>query len=194
MELPLLQTEGTECEVRQEEEAMKCGWGLIGSVLFGMGCTSAFAETGKAIIRGTTEGSAVSGTATLIDALQGLQVTVQITGVSPGRHGLHIHQYGDCGDKGNAAGGHFNPDGVPHGFLPSDGFTKAHPGDMGNIEVGRDGSGALTLVLPEVALSGGRYSVGGRAIVLHEKLDDFGQPTGNAGGRIGCGTIVMTGT
>lgn len=129
----------------------------------------------------------------LIDSPQGLEVTVEVMGVAPGKHAIHIHQYGACDDKGNAAGGHFNPDGAPHGFLPSDGLSKAHPGDMGNLDVGQGGNGLLTIRLPGVTLSGGKYSVGGRAIVLHDKVDDFGQPTGNAGGRIGCGTILITG-
>ena len=159
----------------------------------GMGCTRAFAETGKAVIQATSEGSTVSGSATLADTSVGLRVEVEVRGVSPGQHGLHIHQFGGCGDAGKAAGGHYNPGGAPHGFFPTDGAAKAHAGDMGNIDVGADGSGALTVVLPGVTLGSGAHSVGGRAIILHEKVDDFGQPTGNAGGRIGCGPIVITG-
>lgn len=151
------------------------------------------AELARAVIESTKEGPPILGTAELNETEAGLEVQIQLFNVEPGQHGLHIHQYGDCSEGGNAAGGHFNPDDVPHGFLPKDGLAKAHPGDMGNIEIGPDGSGSLTVVLPEVTLSVGPYSVGGRAIVLHEQLDDFGQPTGNAGGRIGCGPIVING-
>ena len=169
------------------------GWGvMIGVTMGSLGCTSGFAETGKAIIQATTEGSSVTGNATLTDMPDGLHVEVKVAGVTPGKHGLHIHQYGECAEHGNAAGGHYNPDRVPHGFLPSDGVANAHPGDLGNIEVAANGQGSLTLVLPQVALSSGKYAVAGRAIVLHEKLDDFGQPTGNAGSRIGCGAILIT--
>ena len=167
-------------------------WTAIVGLVAGLWSASAWAETGKAVIQATAEGSSVTGAATLEDTPQGLQVSVQVTGAAPGKHGMHIHQYGDCGEAGNAAGSHFNPGSVPHGFLPSDGLTKAHPGDLGNIEVSQDGTGSLTLMLPGVVLSGGAYSVAGRAIVLHEKADDFGQPTGNAGSRIGCGAIVIT--
>ena len=170
---------------------MRRGQMVMAGLIIGLLAPAAWADTGKAVIRGTADGSSVSGSATLTDTAGGLQVAMQVSGVLRGKHGLHIHQYGECGDQGSAAGGHFNPDKVPHGFLPSDGLTKAHPGDMGNIEVGPDGSGSLTVVLPGVALSGSQYSVGGRAIVLHEKTDDFGQPTGNAGGRIGCGPILL---
>ena len=164
---------------------------VVAGMVIGLLAPSAWANTGKVVIQGTAEASSVRGTATLADTAGGLQVAVQVSGVLRGAHGLHIHQYGECGDEGNAAGGHFNPDKVPHGFLPSDGLVKAHPGDMGNLEVGPDGTGSVTVVLPGVTLSGGAYSVAGRAIVLHEKTDDFGQPTGNAGARIGCGAIVL---
>jgi Cu-Zn family superoxide dismutase len=127
------------------------------------------------------------------DSPQGLQISAQLTGVPPGTHGFHIHEFGDCGDAGKAAGGHYNPHGTPHGFLPKDGEQKAHAGDMGNIEIGQDGSGTLTLTLPAASLSTGEHNVGGRAVILHEKSDDFSQPTGNAGGRIGCGIIAVTG-
>ena len=174
---------------------MKHGWSVLVGMGLIVGCASAWGDTGKAVIKGTTEGSHVSGSATLEDTPQGLKVIVKVAGVPPGTHGLHIHEQGDCGDQGKAAGGHFNPAGVPHGFLPKDGSTKAHAGDMGNIEVGSKGSGKATIILPGVSLkgAGGTPSVERRAIILHEKADDFGQPTGNAGGRIGCGVIRITG-
>ena len=151
----------------------------------------ASAETGRAELRGTAEGSAISGSAVFTETPEGLQVSVHVTAAPAGKHAIHIHQYGGCGETGNAAGGHFNPDNVAHGFLPKDGLTAAHPGDLGNLEVGEDGDGRLSLLLPGVSMTGGKYAVSGRAVVLHEKPDDFGQPTGNAGGRIGCGPILM---
>jgi Cu-Zn family superoxide dismutase len=162
-------------------------------LVIGLPSASAFAETGKAVIRPTAEGSSVSGEVTLTDTLEGLNVEAKIAGVPPGQHGFHIHEFGDCGDAGKAAGGHYNPHGAPHEFLPKDGEQKAHAGDMGNIEIGQDGSGTLSLTLSEASLSTGEHHVGGRAVILHEKSDDFSQPTGNAGGRIGCGVIMVTG-
>ncbi|MBI2885008.1 MAG: superoxide dismutase family protein [Candidatus Omnitrophica bacterium] len=149
------------------------------------------AEHGEADLAGTAEDSAVAGTAVLTDTPQGLKVVVTIRQAPPGTHGLHIHQYGRCGDGGKAAGSHYNPDGVKHGFLMADGLRSAHAGDLGNIEIGADGSGILELTVPNVTLSGSRYSVGGRAVILHEWPDDFSQPTGNAGGRIACGPILL---
>lgn len=154
---------------------------------------SVFAETGKVTLRGTTEGSLVSGKALLQDTPEGLKVTVEVSHVPPGKHGFHIHQYGSCGNEGKDAGGHYNPDGVAHGLLMTGGFLGAHAGDLGNLEVDKDGTGRTEMKIPGLSLSGGKYSVGGRGLILHEKEDDFSQPTGNAGGRIGCGTIKITG-
>ena len=162
-------------------------------VILGASGTSVWAETGRAVLHGTKEESTVTGVAALADTPQGLQVTVEVAGAPAGRHGLHIHEFGDCADEGKTAGGHYNPDKVPHGLLPKDGLAKAHAGDLGNIEVGAEGRGMLTATLPGVSLGGSARSVAGRALILHEKPDDFGQPTGNAGGRIGCGLIVIIG-
>ena len=146
---------------------------------------------GSAVIRGTQPGSALSGTAIFTPADDGLQATMHITHAPPGLHGLHLHEQGACGDEGRAAGGHYNPDRSQHGFLPTDGFQRAHTGDFGNLTVGADGSGSLTLILPGLRLRGGPHSVAGRAVILHAEPDDFTQPTGNAGGRIGCGVVTL---
>ena len=150
---------------------------------------SANAAIAKAAIQSTDPAIFLSGEATLEETPEGLQVNVSVVGVSPGRHGFHIHEKGDCGEKGNAAGTHFNPDAVGHGDLAKDGFGHAHAGDLGNIEIDPQGNGKLEKVLPGLTLMEGKYGVMGRSLVLHEKEDGFGQPTGNAGARIGCGVI-----
>jgi Cu-Zn family superoxide dismutase len=156
--------------------------------------SAAFAETptATASIKGTVLSSPLEGTVSFAETPQGLKVSAEVRNAPPGKHGFHIHEFGNCVDAGNAAGGHYNPDHVSHGDVMKDGTAKAHPGDMGNLEVGADGTGKLEAVLPGVTLSGGKYAVAGRAVILHEKEDDFGQPTGNAGSRIGCGPILLT--
>ena len=118
-----------------------------------------------------------------------LTVVAKVLNVPPGVHGFHIHAIGSCADGGKAAGGHFNPDKSPHGLYPKDGAMKAMAGDMGNIVVGADGNGNFSVFMPGLTLKDGKYAVNGLSIILHEKTDDFSQPSGNAGGRIACGII-----
>ncbi len=149
------------------------------------------AAIGTATIKGTVEGSTVIGSVSFMETKDGLQVEASVANVPEGKHGFHIHEKGDCSDEGKAAGGHFNPANVKHGFMPQEGHEHAHAGDMGNIEVASDGTGTLSVFLPGVYLIGREPSVAGLSVILHEKEDDFGQPTGNAGGRIGCGIIMV---
>ena len=145
----------------------------------------------KVALNPTNDQSNISGEVALTEEDNGLTVEATVANVSPGKHGFHFHENGSCEEGGKAAGGHFNPDKVEHGYLPKDGHGHAHAGDMGNIEVGADGSGTLKVFLPGVSLEQGAYAVAGKAIILHAKEDDFGQPTGNAGDRIGCGVIEV---
>lgn len=149
----------------------------------------AFAAGAKATIKGTADNSELYGSATFKETAEGLSIEVEVFGAPPGLHGAHLHENGSCADKANGAGGHYNPDGAPHGLVTKDGFAKAHAGDFGNIEVGEDGHGMLKLVVSGLTASGGTHSVEGRAVILHEHQDDFGQPAGNAGARIACGVI-----
>jgi Cu-Zn family superoxide dismutase len=133
--------------------------------------------------------STATGTATFTElSTGGVRVHVHIEKAPPGTHGLHIHEKGDCSDpKAASAGGHFNPGGMPHSG-PMD--MKRHAGDLGNIEIGANGTGDLDITSDMLTVKPGPNSVVGRSVVFHEKLDDLKtQPTGNAGGRFGCGVI-----
>ena len=153
-----------------------------------------FAATATVALKGTSPAmEKIAGQAVLTDTAEGLKVTVDLQNVPPGKHGFHIHEGDSCADEGRAAGGHFNPDKAPHGLLSKDGFSHAHAGDLGNVEIGADGTGKVDTVMSGLTLTGeGAHRVAGRTIILHEKEDDFGQPTGNAGGRIACGQIQLT--
>jgi len=142
----------------------------------------------KAVMEGTAEESNIKGVVNFFKGQNAVVVMAMLSGVNPGKHGIHIHEKGSCGDGGKAAGGHFNPQGTDHGFFPENGSEAAHLGDMGNIEIKDNGEGVLIIELPGVSLEGDQ-GILGHAVILHEKEDDFGQPTGNAGGRIGCGVI-----
>lgn len=133
-------------------------------------------------------GSKLTGKAVLTEMPDGVNVVLSVENVTPGDHGAHVHEKGDCSaEDGSSAGGHFNPGGHPHA-LPAD--SPRHLGDFGNITVGQDGKGKLELLAAGANLKeNDPSSFLGKAIIVHEKKDDGGQPTGNAGGRIGCGEI-----
>jgi Cu-Zn family superoxide dismutase len=140
-------------------------------------------------LKSTVEGSLITGKVSFMETDEGLKINAVVQNAPPGEHGFHIHEKGDCSDAGNAAGGHFNPDSMPHGDLVKDGFAHAHAGDLGNIEIDANGNGKLEKLIPGLTLKEGKYGVEGRSVILHEKEDNFSQPTGNAGGRIACGLI-----
>lgn len=165
------------------------GWAM----LFGMTVSPLWSAMASVDIQGTSAGSSIRGSAQLQDTPKGLQVTVQISSVPAGSHAFHIHEFGACGDSGKAAGGHYNPQHRPHGHAIQDGPQHAHPGDMGNVVADDNGQVSVSVLLPGVTLSGEALPVAGRALILHEKADDFSQPTGNAGGRIACGSILLSG-
>lgn len=146
-------------------------------------------EVAQTIISSTSNPSENLGEVSFTEKPTGLKIHAEFTNAPSGKHGFHVHENGSCADSGKAAGGHFNPEGVKHGYLPTDGFTDAHAGDLGNVTIAEDGTGSLDLTIAGLSLEDGRYAIANRAMILHEKEDDFGQPTGNAGSRIGCGVI-----
>ncbi len=130
----------------------------------------------------------VKGKVTFTQTDDGVEVVAELTGLQPGEHGFHVHEFGDCSmADGKCAGGHFNPTNQPHGG-PDD--AKRHVGDLGNIKADGQGNASYKRVDKMIALNG-RNSIIGRSVIVHAKLDDFKtqQPPGNAGDRIGCGTI-----
>lgn len=143
-------------------------------------------------IIGPTSGSIVTGTATFTQSGDQITILIDIQNATPGLHGVHIHETGDCSaPDGTSAGGHWNPTDVGHGKWGSDEF---HLGDLGNITVGEDGTGSfeLTTDLWEIG-TGSDIDVVGTGLIVHADADDFtSQPSGNAGARIGCGVIVLS--
>lgn len=133
-------------------------------------------------------GSTVTGTVSFFaDPGAPIHVVITVRGAAPGKHAVHIHEKGDCSAAdASSAGSHFNPEKKAHG---DHGSPEHHPGDFGNIEVGPDGTGHLELDSSSFTIAPGPLSARGLAVIVHEKPDDFGQPTGNAGGRQACGII-----
>jgi Cu-Zn family superoxide dismutase len=134
-------------------------------------------------------GSQATGTVEFLQDGKNVIVEAKITGATPGEHGLHLHEKGDCSAADAAsAGGHFNPGGHTHAG-PTAG--QRHAGDYGNLTVGKDGNGTLKLTLKGDAAELTAKEAVGKAIVLHEKQDDLkSQPAGNSGARIACGVVT----
>jgi superoxide dismutase, Cu-Zn family len=168
---------------------------LIASIGIVVGASMiGWAAVGTAEIKGTETNSLIKGTASFEDTAAGLHVKAQLIGVPAGAHGFHIHEYGSCDQMAKAAGGHYNPFGATHGDVMKAGLHHAHAGDLGNVTAQADGSATLDLTIPGLTLVTGANTVAGRSVVLHEKVDDLTtQPAGNAGARIACGSILLSG-
>ncbi len=135
-----------------------------------------------------TESSSTRGVVTFTQTPQGVHVVADITGLSPnGRHAIHVHQYGDArAADGTSAGGHYNPQGHDHG-LPDQ--TSRHAGDLGNLTADYNGTAHYEITVDNITLDGEHNPIIGRGVIIHAKVDDGGQPTGNAGPRIAIGVI-----
>ena len=125
------------------------------------------------------------------------QISYEIKGLAPGKHGFHIHEFGDLSQGCKSAGGHYNPFKATHGS-PDDVIGKRHVGDLGNIVAGKDGVAKGQMSDKMVKLVGGNM-VSGRSIVVHKDEDDLGRggfkdslTTGHAGARLACGIIVRS--
>jgi len=135
-----------------------------------------------------------AGQAELTEAPNGVLMRLEAKGLTPGWHGLHFHETGDCSKSDfTSAGAHVHAKAqVVHGLLNPD-ATEA--GDLPNIHAGADGTASAEIFTTYVAMagSGARPALGdanGSAIIIHAKPDDHRtQPIGGAGPRVACGVI-----
>jgi Cu-Zn family superoxide dismutase len=122
----------------------------------------------------------------------GVRVAGEVRGFAPGtEHGFHIHEKGDCGDNGNAAGGHFNPAGGTHGKFAAPG---SHAGELPSLVADASGTARFSVDVHTISLTdGAANNVVGRALVVHRDRDDFtSQPAGNSGPRVACALITRS--
>lgn len=137
-----------------------------------------------------TQGNKVTGVVTFTQTGSTVVADAKINGLTPGSHGFHLHEKGDCSaPDAMSAGGHFNPAGKPHG-APTGG--ERHAGDLGNITADAKGDATLKIEVPGVTLGDGANSINGKAVVVHAKPDDLkSQPAGDAGPRVACGVVGL---
>ena len=138
-----------------------------------------------------TIGHTVGGSVSFVKTANGVHITAQLSGLTPGDHGFHIHAKGDCSSgDGKSAGGHFNPQSVDHGGPNS---TIRHIGDLGNITADAAGNAKYDRIDSVISLEGAN-SIIGKGIIIHAGADDLtSQPTGAAGARVACGVIGRPG-
>ncbi|HEY1552936.1 MAG TPA: superoxide dismutase family protein [Kofleriaceae bacterium] len=153
---------------------------------------AAQADSTKVVVKLADAKGADVGTATLTSAAKGVSIALDVHGLTPGQHAIHVHQTAKCDAPDfKSAGGHFNPDNKQHGMNNPKG---SHAGDMPNFTADAKGNAKTTVTATGVTLGSDAHSVfsgGGTALVIHAKADDMkSDPSGNAGDRIACGTIT----
>ncbi|MEP7028686.1 MAG: superoxide dismutase family protein [Candidatus Eisenbacteria bacterium] len=136
-----------------------------------------------------TQGNTCHGTVQFIAEKDGsVRVIADLDGLTPNaQHAMHIHEVGDCSaPDAMSAKGHYNPEAKDHGLPPAE---DRHAGDLGNVTADGSGHAHYEVTVHNISLTGTHNPVYGRAVIVHAKPDDGGQPTGNAGARLGCGVI-----
>lgn len=145
-----------------------------------------------AVFQGKLKGSHVSFTQT--SPFSPVQVAGHIMNLGKGKHGFHVHQFGNLASSDcMTCGGHFNPENTDHGSRVG---INSHAGDLGNITATEDRSSIFYFTTPKVSLFYGDLGIIGRSLVIHEREDDLGRGgnaesiiTGNSGKRLDCAVI-----
>jgi len=168
---------------------MKQTLGFLTIAALVAGCTT-MAPSGPAAVAvlEATKGNTAGGTVNFLQKGDKVVVIARVAGLSPGNHGFHIHEKGDCSSgDGMSAGGHFNPHGKPHAVTST---PDRHAGDMPMLIADGYGDANLTVELDVITVGSGAADVIGKSVIVHKDPDDFKtQPTGNSGARVACGVI-----
>jgi Cu-Zn family superoxide dismutase len=154
------------------------------------GQTSSAADGPSAVAKlEPTKGNNVTGTVRFTQKGDKVLVEAKVSGLTPGPHGFHIHEKGDCSSgDGLSAAGHFNPLGKAHAHS---GTPERHAGDLPPLEADASGNASLNTELDVIKVGSGDTDVIGKAVIVHVAPDDFKtQPTGNSGARVACGVIA----
>ena len=174
---------------------------LLSAVVLMAGCSSAktpapVADAGLGAVASavasiaSTAGNTARGTVVFYEMKDGsVRVVADLEGLAPGQqHAMHVHEKGDCSAAdGTSAGGHYNPGQHDHALPPTE---PRHAGDLGNVTADASGKAHYEITVSNLSIRGASNPIDGRAVIVHAKADDGGQPVGNAGARLGCGVII----
>jgi Cu-Zn family superoxide dismutase len=155
-------------------------------------CESVSLTPGATAQLRATTGNVASGTVHFVQRGSMVRVSGEVRGLKPNaEHGFHIHEKGDCSSgDGMSAGGHFNPDGKPHGQY---GQGSHHAGDLPSLKADGNGVARINFEASTISLEGGPTNIVGKGLIVHRDPDDYRtQPTGNSGPRLACGLIAAT--
>ena len=164
-------------------------------VVAAAGCLStlAYAIGEKAHADMRTRDGRELGRVRLLETTSGVLVRIKLKGLTPGVHGLHIHESGKCEGDFESAGAIFNPLGAKHGYLNDEGPMV---GDLPNLIIPASGEVEVEFLSPFATLSKDAEDTlidnNGSALILFEQADDYrSDPLGNTGGRLACGVITQ---
>ena len=164
---------------------------LVGTALLTLaGCAQLSPQPAEArVLLHATRNSTTSGELRITPVAGGIHLHGQVQGLKPGAlHGFHVHEKGDCSaPDALSAGGHFNPQGHPHG---THGHGAHHAGDLVSLQADSTGVARVSMTVKGLSLDSSGHNIRGTALVVHRDPDDGrSQPAGNAGPRIACGVI-----
>ena len=155
---------------------------LACSTIIAVSCT-----TTKNYTINSKSGTQTQGTAKFVQTGKNVEMDLNVYKLTPGIHAVHIHEKGDCSSTdGSSAGGHWNPTNHDHGKFGSETF---HMGDIGNLNADKEGTDRLLFKTDKwcIGCKDETKNIVGKSLIIHAGRDDFKtQPTGNAGGRVGC--------
>lgn len=134
------------------------------------------------------------GSITLSYSRYGTVITPNLTGLTPGLHGFHMHTNPSCetaekdGHKvpGLAAGGHYDPNNTGKHGTP---WGNGHLGDLPVLFVDADGNANQPVLAPRLTLKRMR----GHSLMMHAGGDnhhDHPVSLGGGGARMACGVIA----
>ena len=159
-------------------------------MLLAMGCAAPTLGPGAVASLNPTTGNNTRGSVSFVQSGGKVLVSGEVRGLKPNAiHGFHVHEKGDCSSfDGNSAGGHFNPDGRPHG---QHGHASHHAGDLPSLKADANGVATFKFETNTITVGSGITDVIGKGLIVHRNPDDYiTQPTGNSGPRLACAVIV----